>query len=92
MFTIQGEAAQITVYGKGGATTVHSDGTTTVTVCPEQCTAKCLTIEINIKDLKLLSIPPGLGIEDLDNVEIISLDLSEDENGYVGSNLTLWIR
>lgn len=87
------EAATVTIYGKGGTTVVHGDGTTTVTVCPEQSSSKCATVEVSIDEIKLLSYPPGIGIDESTTIEVLSIDILKDDNGnLVGSNFKLLLK
>lgn len=65
------EAAEVTVYGKGGVSVDHGNGGTTVKICPERDDAKCVTLSIDIDDLKIKRNDGNVIVIRMDDISVL---------------------
>lgn len=70
------EAAELTVYGKGGVSGGHGSGGTTVKICPESSTDKCATLTIDINELKIDGEDGNVIVISRDDISILLIPKS----------------
>jgi len=73
------EAAELTVYGKGGV--IYGEGT--VQVCPEQSTDACATLSVNLQEIKIRGADGKVITIDKDDVCVLIISNKTSDTHFI---------
>jgi len=77
------EAAELKVYGKGGVSGEHGTGGTSVKICPETSTDVCVTLTIDIDEIKIDGIDGNVIIIKKDDVSVLRIPEIDPVTGII---------
>lgn len=84
------EAAELTVYGKGGVSGDHGSGGTTIKICPESDPKiVCATLKIDINEIKINGVDGNVIVINKDDVRVLMIPEISPEGGVQGESIEI---
>jgi hypothetical protein len=77
------DAAELTVYGKGGVSAGNSGGGTTIKICPEPSSAKCASLTIDLNEIKINGVDGSVILISKDDISVLIMPNTNSDTHYV---------